>query len=68
MDEIKNDCKAKKSFFCRRKKVKKQDFDISNSDVVALIIAGFQVFMPIFAMIGVIIFLLLLFITKVWFK
>lgn len=49
-------------------KSKKNDLEITGEDILALIIAGFQVFMPIFIMLGLIIFVVLLFMMKVWFK
>lgn len=52
----------------RKLKSKKDDVEITYEDILAMVIAGFQVFMPIFIMIGLILFVVLLFISKVWLK
>lgn len=49
-------------------KSKKGDTEMTFEDILALTIAGFQVFLPIFIMIGLILFVVLLFISKVWLK
>lgn len=49
-------------------KSKKSDAEITVEDILALTIAGFQVFLPIFIMIGLILLVVLLFISKVWLK
>lgn len=49
-------------------KSKKSDDEITVEDILALTIAGFQVFLPIFIMIGLILLVVLLFISKVWLK
>lgn len=55
-------------FLKHKFKSKKSDTEIDFEDIIALIIAGFQVFLPIFIMIGLILFVVLLFISKVWLK
>lgn len=52
----------------RKLRSKKDDVEITYEDILAMVIAGFQVFMPIFIMIGLILFVVLLFISKVWLK
>ena len=49
-------------------KSKKDDAEITFEDILALTIAGFQVFLPIFIMIGLILFVVLVFISKIWLK
>ncbi|KOF55991.1 MULTISPECIES: hypothetical protein [Clostridium] len=52
----------------RRLRSKKDDQEITYEDILAMVIAGFQVFMPIFIMIGLILFIVLVFISKIWLK
>ncbi|MFL0250834.1 hypothetical protein ACJDT4_10410 [Clostridium neuense] len=52
----------------RKLKSKKDDFQVTYEDIFAMIIAGFQVFVPIFIALGLIFFVVLLFISKVWLK
>lgn len=49
-------------------KSKKSGDEITFEDIVALTIAGFQIFLPIFIMIGLILFVVLLIISKIWLK
>lgn len=58
--------KNKHGFF--RRKPRNNEVGITGQDVLAMIIAAFQVFLPIFLMIGGIIFLLLLLMLKFWIK
>lgn len=66
-DEVKYE---KKGLFRRKHKTdtRKLDYDITREDILAMIIAAFQVFIPIFLSVIAILTIMVLFVTKVWLR
>lgn len=58
----------KKRLFRRKADKDNLDYDITSTDILAMIIAAFEVFIPIFLCVIVILVVMVLFVTKVWLR